>query len=282
MDIERIPITPYINSIIKKPKISIPEKINISFTGAGLHCLYQFGISGYINKLVKNKYFTINKCYGVSSGSVCAIIFIYAMYNDKSIEQILESYKKIYDLFYKQKLSLAEAAAKCIDESTPDNIHEIVNGKLYLTVARFLPTGIKKESISHFYSKKDLIDCVRVSCSVIYFTDKNLRKWRDGYYFDAFTSIIDTTDKIPTLVIDSPHRVAPFKHQIAPCDNYFDLLVIRGLYDANKVFNHGIKLDTIRWHHDIKDTNNKNDNMLFIVISVVVFIVVLIITLFYK
>lgn len=282
MEIERIPITPYINSIAKKPVIPIPKKINVSFVGAGLHCLYQIGIISYINKLIKNKYFEVDKCYGASSGSVCAVMFLTTMYNNEPIEKMLEFYKRIFDLFYKKKLSLAETAVQYLDEMTPANIHEIVNGRLHLTVTKILPTGIKKESVSHFYSKKDLLDCVRVSCSIIYLTDKSMRKWRGSYYFDGFASIIDDSDKVPTLVIDTPTYTAPFKHQLAPCDSYFDLVAIRGLYDANKVFNHGLKLNTIRWHHDIKDTNNKNEDFLYIVICVLVFLIALIITVYYR
>tara|TARA_B110001450_G_C17358041_1_gene374364 strand:+ start:13 stop:570 length:558 start_codon:yes stop_codon:yes gene_type:complete len=72
-----------------------------------------------------------------------------------------------------------------MEESFPENIHELVSGKCFITVSFITIHGFEKEIISEFTSKRDLIDCITASSFVPIWTDNKLFKYRNKYCIDS-------------------------------------------------------------------------------------------------
>ncbi len=165
-------------------KKDMKQKKFFSMNGGGFKTIYHIGVS----KSCKTKFNTDKKicCIGTSMGALTSVV----MTSDIDINE--KFIPLICNMLYDYKYDLTSHFMRCgerikyiMNKSFPDNVHEIVSGKCFITVLFLTRYGFEKEIISEFTSKEDLIDCVLASSYIPIWSSDAQFKYRNKYCIDS-------------------------------------------------------------------------------------------------
>ena len=171
---------------------------SISLCGGGFKLFYQIGVYKAVRlneSLFNNKMHYI----GASLGSFFAVLFTSELELDNDILPKLFNIAELYRTQpYSHFTKIGSMIRKICHDHLPDNIHEIISGKCHITIAYLTIYGFKKDVISNFYSKQDVIDCLMASQYIPIWTDVEMHRFRnniciDSGYLDNFPIINDKT-----------------------------------------------------------------------------------------
>ncbi len=161
-----------------------PIVIDLILDGGVFNGSYLLGALLYLKEMEKRKYIKIERISGCSIGSLAAFIYLI----DK-----LECMDKLYDIFFNNfkndyKLNKFINLSTYLDKYIPNNVCEIVNGRLFVSYYNIIKN--KKIVKNKYKNKHDIINTIIKSCFVPYLINgeqlyKN--KYIDGinpYIFD--------------------------------------------------------------------------------------------------
>jgi hypothetical protein len=134
-----------------------PIEVDLLVTGGGLKCFSTLLIGDYINL---HKKMIFKRASGASSGAAVAA---FCLCESGSID-IVDNYRKYKD----KKDYIVNFLRKLLEESLPENAHEICQDRLFVAITEIFP--FRRHIISRFYSRQDLIDCICAGCHIPYFT----------------------------------------------------------------------------------------------------------------
>merc|ERR1712179_713093 len=184
------------------------DKICLSFAGCGFTGVYHIGVASCL-KLCAPQLLR-NKIGGSSSGAMCAL----ALTCDVPLENVT---RFVISLSMRAKentlgpfspsFQLSEIVRRHLDSVLPDNVAEIVSGKLFVSITRL--KSMKNLLVSEFRDKNDVIEAIVASSFVPVMSGLKPPKFRGEYALDGIYS-----DALPRLG-DHTITVSPFKGDVS-------------------------------------------------------------------
>lgn len=186
----------YLIKLLKKIEIknlpgeenNVESKKIISMSGGGFRCIYHLGVyNGICNTNVTGADPNRNiNCIGSSMGATTAVVMTSNIDIYKNfVPLICDMCHDYRHNIVKHFTCAGERMKSILETSLPDNIHELISGRCFITVVFLTTHGFEKEIISEFYSKKDVINCITASSFIPIWTSKTLFKYRNKYCIDS-------------------------------------------------------------------------------------------------
>ena len=259
-----------INKIdVTKFKMPVKE-FDVVIAGGGLKGYYNFGACEILKKMIKNNQIKIRYYTGVSSGAYVALFTLL----DISLQAIRNMYE--FGRLNTHKHDLNKILSKICEHILPDNVHELLNGKLKVLISKLTLKGLKPVIVDNFKSKEHLIKVLNASSFIPLITtsEYNGIEIDNNKYFDgAFTNNTPVIIKhdFPQLLFNTSSVVYSSLYSFSIKDSNPELLIVRGAIDMEKFILSFEKKDTeiknipIEW---IPAENNiiKGNNLLIKII----------------
>ena len=213
---------------IQKP--TQPLHIKIVCDSGAFNGLYMYGTMIYLKKLEELNYIKVNKLSGSSIGSFLA--FCYLTDNLTALLKLYPKLRKKYRLNH--NLSYWKKTIKKFFKSLPDNIHEVVNDKLYIN---YYNLETHSEQIKHnFNSKEELKNTILYSSFVPYFMNGKMSYKGNIDGFNPYIFKNRTIDDGKILFIHLNHlnklkKSFHVKGEVNP-----DNRILEGILETHKLF----------------------------------------------
>ncbi|CAG0885278.1 unnamed protein product [Darwinula stevensoni] len=195
--------------------------MNVSFAGCGFLGIYHVGVASCFKKYAPNLF--VDKTAGASAGAIAACCLLC----NSPLGQITSDVIRVASQARAKTLgpfnptfNITKILRSGLEEILPENCHEIVNGKLHVSLTRVYDR--RNVIISHFESKEDLIQALLCSAFIPIFSGWVPLKLRGVRYIDGCFS-----NNIP-LLDEHTITVSPFcgETDICPRDPSASLLQI--------------------------------------------------------
>ena len=180
------------------------QDLNLTFSGCGFLGIYHLGVVSCLKEnapaLLKRV-----KCYGgASAGSFAATALLLDLNISDSAEFVLRLAKRANSLTLgplHPSFNVVRTLRKSFERILPDNAHEIVSGRLHLSLTRV--SDLKNVIVSEFSSKEDLVE---VSCSFQKFHISNCTRHREmmamiNFVDEKFTKNLPQADFVTLRVL---------------------------------------------------------------------------------
>lgn len=209
----------------------VPELYDCMILGGGLKGLYVYGSLILLKKLIDENKIRIGKFIGVSVGAFLAV-FILSGLDIEIIRNINDFGLDNNDIF-----SIDHILIKCCWELLPENIHELVNGKISIIVSKSVFSSNRETHITHFESKKHLIQVLHASSHIPFLTTRQYNgvyikgeKYYDGAFSNPCPSKMSGNNLVfYTCDVDYPNGNA-FRFN----DRCPELIIFKGLIEFEK------------------------------------------------
>jgi len=204
---------------------------NLSMAGCGFLGIYHIGVAAALEKYVPD--FKDRKMAGASAGAMAGVYFLCGVPAENTVFDILNlcriARSKTLGLF-NPTVNVTEIFRKSMERHLPENAHEIVNGKIHVSMTRC--SDFKNVVISHFESKEDLIQAVICSGFIPVFCGWRPPLFRGQRYMDGGYS-----DNHPILD-ENTITVSPFSGEsdICPKDPHNPAKVFNMMMISNTSF----------------------------------------------
>jgi len=201
---------------------SSSDAIRLAFSGAGLHGFYFNGVCKYL--LERN--IPIKEAWGSSAGALASLSVLMANHAGGGFQAINSFYEMAflaYDryhhhlpwIFWHGRDFVWEYGLGAFIPEDPTEaslwLDKVVNGRLHVVVTKVMPSRMRLETVvvNQWYSRNDLIDCIRASMTIPGVTAISPIRWRGELYIDgSFTNQHPSTDR--TVLISTSVPVQPW------------------------------------------------------------------------
>ena len=194
----------------KRIKKNIYDKPSITFAGCGFVGIYHVGVETCLKLFAPH--LLQNKIGGSSAGAMCALTLlcdIPLVDIARNVVMLAFEANKYLLGSFSPDFSIHELLKTFFESILPDNVAEIVSGKLFVSVTRMRNT--KNVLVSEFRDKKDVIEAVCASSFVPFMSGITFPKFRGEYALDGGCS-----DNLPVLGEDTI-TVCPFTGDASIC-----------------------------------------------------------------
>merc|ERR1712049_8072 len=184
------------------------DKICLSFAGSGFTGVYHIGVASCLQLCAPQ--LLRNKIGGSSPGAMFAL----AQTCDVPLEEVT---RFVINLSMKARentlgpfspsFQLSEIVRRHLDSVLPDNVAEIVTGKLFVSITRL--KSMKNLLVSEFRDKNDVIEAIVASSFVPVMSGLKPPEFRGEYALDGIYS-----DALPRLG-DHTITVSPFSGEVS-------------------------------------------------------------------
>lgn len=259
-------------------KFKFPEKeFDVVIAGGGLKGYYNFGACEILKKMIKNDQIKIRNYTGVSSGAYVALFSLL----DISLQTIRNMYE--FGRLNTYKHDLNKILSKICEHILPDNVHELLNGKLKILISKITLKGFKPVIIDNFKSKEHLIKVLNASSFIPLITTSEYRgiEIDNNKYFDGgFTNNtpVMIQHDFPQLLFNTTNVVYSSLYSYCIKDSNPELLIVRGAIDMEKLClsfeKNDIQLKNIplEWIPAKKDIRIRNNLFLNIFLNILLLI----------
>ncbi|XP_040567487.1 uncharacterized protein [Lepeophtheirus salmonis] len=191
-------------------KVSRRELQNLSFAGCGFLGIYHVGVSAAMRQYAPDLIF--NKISGASAGAMAAVCLIAGTPLREMANKILSACaicRSHVGGAFNPAFNISTIIEDSLTQILPENVHELVNGKLHISVTRVYDgTNV---IISNFVSKKELIEAVVASSFIPIFSGIMPYRYRGIRVIDGGFSV-----NAPKLD-DGTITVSPFAGEYSIC-----------------------------------------------------------------
>lgn len=142
----------------------------------------------------------IRRIYGVSAGAVAAILCAC----DIDFDHWCRLYVECISPVYNQTWDLCKSFAAALDQILPADAHVICSNRVFITIHTFgfVLSSFKRQLVSEFSTRQDLIESVIASCQIPFITMMQCaRKWRGQFAYDGILPIYPMRNFHDTLII---------------------------------------------------------------------------------
>jgi len=189
--------------------------MNVSFSGCGFLGLYHVGVASCLKTYAPKSFF--NKVAGASAGSMAALALLADLPLGEMTSQVLKiatEARKCTLGPFSPYFNINKILNEGLQDILPDDIHEKVNGKLYVSLTKVYDG--KNLLVSQYSSKQEVIDVILASAFIPIFTGWLPPRYRGIRVIDGGYS-----DNVPILDTNTI-TVSPFcgNSDICPQDDY--------------------------------------------------------------
>ena len=244
-------------------KYVLPAKeIDCLVLGGGLKGYYVFGSLLLLKKMIDSGKIKVRKFIGISAGAFLSV-FLFSNLDPQIIRNLND-----FAIKNNSHYAIDHIMLKACWELLPENIHELINGKITILVSKGPLLNNKEKYIDHFESKLHLLQVLHASSFIPFITSKNYSgvSIKGEKYFDgAFSNYNPTnySNDIPQLVFHTSQVNYSLSNTINFKDQMPELIILKGLLEFEKFIINHLKNKTykndeypIKWiDPNIKDEN---------------------------
>jgi len=215
-------------------KLKLPsDYFDCIVLGGGLKGYYVYGSLILLKKMMEDGVIKIRKFIGISAGAFLSV-FIFSNIDPKIIININKFAIKNNSTYTIDKIML-----KICWELLPNNIHELINGKVSILISKSLLAKNREQYIDNFDSKLHLMQVLHATCYFPFVTTNNFKGVSikgSRYYDGVFSNYNPTTfeNDIPQLVFHTMDVDYPLKNTINFNDLFPEIIITRGLLEFEK------------------------------------------------
>ena len=256
-----------INNVDISKYILPSDHIDCVVTGGGLRGYYIYGSLMLLKKMIDNSIVKVRKFIGFSAGAFLSI-FIFSGINPKIIRNIND-----FALVNNSNFPIDKIMLKVCWELLPENIHELINGKVTILVSKSIFAGKRDVYIDKFESKIHLMKVLHAT-SYIPFVTTNKFKGVDidgvRYYDGVFSSknIINFNNDLPQLVFETNDVNYELSSTFSFKDKFPEFIILKGLIQFEKFIDnikdnkhHENKFFPFKWIESIDNINLPKSNL---------------------
>ncbi|XP_037701708.1 1-acylglycerol-3-phosphate O-acyltransferase PNPLA3-like [Choloepus didactylus] len=187
---------------------------SLSFAGCGFVGFYHVGVTHCLSERVPHLLRDARMFFGASAGAVHCAAFLAGIPLESTICMLTNlaqrTRKRKLSIFH-PSLSIKKYCREYLLEHLPDNVHQLVSGKLCTSLTRL--SDWENVLVSDFQSKDELVDVLVCSCFVPFYSVLIPPTFRGVQYMDGCLS-----DNVPFTDAQTTIIVSPFcgKHDICP------------------------------------------------------------------
>jgi hypothetical protein len=216
--------------------------------GGGIRGYYVYGSLILLKKMMDIGTIKIRKFIGTSAGAFLSV-FIFSNIDPKIIRNVNN-----FAIKNNLEFSIDKIMLKACWELLPDNIHELINGKVTILISKSLLSKEREQYIDHFDSKLHLMQILHASSYIPFLTTSNFRgiSIKGERYFDGIFSNNNPTNfdnDIPQLVFHTWDVDYPLASTLNFNDNFPELIIMRGLLEFEKFIKN---LENHKYHENKK------------------------------
>ena len=238
------------------------KKCDCVILGGGLRGYYVFGSLILLKKMIDNKQIKVRKFIGVSAGAFL-VVFLLSNLNIELIRNINE-----FAIKNNNKYAMDHIMIKICWEILPENIHEIINGKVSILVSKKIILSNREKFIDHFDSKMHLLQVLHASSFIPFITSKDFHGVNikgELYYDGAFSNInpVNYDNDVPQLVFYTNEINYPLSNTFKFNDTIPEIIILKGLIEFEKFIRNimsGNLSDNLKYPIKWIDHNNHNHN----------------------
>ncbi|WKY01883.1 hypothetical protein Q1695_015694 [Nippostrongylus brasiliensis] len=201
---------------------SVPDRMNLSFSGCGFLCLYHAGVAAAIKEYAPQ--LTQNKISGASAGAIVAA----GLVTNACISQATSTILKVVSQARSRALgplhpafNLIGLVREGVGRSLPPDAYKQCTGRLQISLTRWRDN--ENVVVSEFSSNEELIDAIVCSCFIPLFCGVKPPTFRGEAYIDG-----GFTDNQPSYD-DHTVTVSPFSGESDICPPDWDSASFFGL-----------------------------------------------------
>lgn len=137
--------------------------MDLSLSGCGFLSLYHLGVVSCLKEHAPQLVQNLRSVSGASAGALCGLVLLI----DCPLGLVTNELMKVVKQFrssslgpYNPNFNITKILTSLINQFAPDNIHEIVSGRLFVSLTRL--SDMQNVMISEFHSKNDLIEVNKI------------------------------------------------------------------------------------------------------------------------
>jgi hypothetical protein len=256
------------------------KEFDLVICGGGFKGYYMAGVTEILKKMIDNDRIFIKNYTGSSIGAILAVHMIcnVPIHNIRNAYEFSRKNSNFHDL--------NNIIARICKNTLPENAHELCNGKLRICVSELKFLGFKRIIIDKFEDKKHLLDVLRATSYVPFFTSNKMsgvvingKTYYDGGVVP--TPPINFNNELPQLLLETFKVEYPLKKIFNTTDEVPELLMLRGVIDMEKFIKYlstndiRIKKIPIKWLEPYQKNKKKYKNIRFfslLIIGIMIFV----------
>ncbi|XP_051016077.1 1-acylglycerol-3-phosphate O-acyltransferase PNPLA3 [Acomys russatus] len=187
---------------------------SLSFAGCGFLGFYHVGATLCLSERAPHLLREARTFFGCSAGALHAVTFACSLPLDQILEILMDLVRKARSRnigTFHPFFNLNKCIRDGLQEVLPDNVHQIISGRVYISLTRV--SDGENVLVSDFQSKDEVVDALVCSCFIPLFSGLIPPSFRGERYVDGGAS-----DNIPVLDAKTTITVSPFygEHDICP------------------------------------------------------------------
>ncbi|EDV29289.1 uncharacterized protein TRIADDRAFT_18188 [Trichoplax adhaerens] len=191
--------------------------MNLSLAGCGFLGLYHLGVVSCLKEHAPQFVNSLRSVSGASAGALSGLVLLVDCPLGLITNEMMKVVKSIRSSSlgpYNPKFNITKTLSALLASFAPDNVHEIVSGRLFISLTRL--SDMQNVMISEFHSKNDLIEALCTSSFVPIWSGMTPIIYRGEHYIDGGFS-----DNQPQPFGQNTILVSPFygESDICPNDN---------------------------------------------------------------
>ncbi|KAL1767203.1 patatin-like phospholipase domain-containing protein 3 [Sigmodon hispidus] len=199
---------------------------SLSFAGCGFLGFYHIGATRCLSERAPHLLRQARTFFGCSAGALHAVAFVACLPLDQIMEILMDLVRKarsrnmgtLHPFF-----NINKCIRDGLQEILPDNVHQLISGKVYISLTRV--SDGENVLVSDFHSKDEVVDALVCSCFIPFFSGLIPPSFRGERYVDGGAS-----DNVPLLDAKTTITVSPFygEHDICPrvkSTNFFQVSI---------------------------------------------------------
>ncbi|XP_028644589.1 1-acylglycerol-3-phosphate O-acyltransferase PNPLA3 isoform X2 [Grammomys surdaster] len=187
---------------------------SLSFAGCGFLGFYHVGATLCLSERAPHLLRDAHTFFGCSAGALHAVTFVCSLPLDYIMEILMNLVRKarsrnistLHPFF-----NINKCVRDGLQETLPDNVHQLISGKVYISLTRV--SDGENVLVSEFHSKDEVVDALVCSCFIPLFSGLIPPSFRGERYVDGGAS-----NNVPVLDAKTTITVSPFygEHDICP------------------------------------------------------------------
>ncbi|XP_037371049.1 1-acylglycerol-3-phosphate O-acyltransferase PNPLA3 [Talpa occidentalis] len=211
---------------------------SLSFSGCGFLAIYYLGVCRCLAEHAPHVLRDARMMFGASSGSLLCAVLLSGLSFDQSVQIFMDLalWAQSPNLrIFRPSINLMEFMRAVLRQHLPDNIHERLSGKVYLSLTRV--ADWKNVLVSEFQSKEEVIDALLCSTFIPFYCGFIPPSFRGVDYVDGGLS-----NNSPYMDSRTTITVSPYygENDIGPRNISMNLLAI----DFNSLHMHACAENT--------------------------------------
>ncbi|XP_010632666.1 1-acylglycerol-3-phosphate O-acyltransferase PNPLA3 [Fukomys damarensis] len=186
---------------------------SLSFSGCGFLGFYYVGATRCLSERAPHLLHDARMFFGCSAGALHGVTFLAGVSIDLALQMLMDLVRKATARRMSTlhpSFNLGKCLRDGLEEILPDNVHQLVSGKICISLTRV--SDRENVLVSEFRSKEEVVDALLCSCFIPFFSGIIPPTFRGVRYMDGGVS-----NNLPILDTRTTITVSPFYGECDIC-----------------------------------------------------------------